>query len=109
MSTFNTLYVNTLTNDVINGNILRLKNITVENNTISSTNIDGNINILPNGSGEVILNANPTVDFAAATKQYVDDAVTGLTFKAPVTVAPVAAAPVAAASVATIAQVAPVA
>lgn len=47
-------------------------NIGISGNTIFSIPVNTNINIIPNGSGKVILNANPTVPLQAATKDYVD-------------------------------------
>lgn len=37
--------------------VLNIDNITIDGNTISSTNTDGDINIAPNGAGEINLNA----------------------------------------------------
>lgn len=65
-------------------------NISISGNTISG---DGNINIIPNGVGEVVVRANPLLDLGVATKQYVDNAISGLTFKDPVHVATESALP----------------
>ena len=62
---------------------LRVDNIKIDANTISSTDTNGNINLSPNGTGAVAagkttfsstvtLNANPTAALGAAPKQYVD-------------------------------------
>lgn len=73
--------VQTLTNKTISGPLLDIDNIRLDANTISSTDINGNINILPNGTGDVVLKANPTNILGAATKQYVDSIATSLTIK----------------------------
>jgi hypothetical protein len=64
-------------------NHLYVGNINVTSNTISSTNSNGSISILPDGNGEVLLKADPITTFGAATKQYVDAKLSGLTFKSP--------------------------
>ena len=50
----------------------------------SGTN--GNINILPDGSGEVLLKADPSSNLGAVTKQYVDAIASGFRVKEPVKV-----------------------
>ena len=65
---------------------LDVDNINMDGNTISSSNTDGDISILPNGSGSVLLKADPTQNLGAATKQYVDSVATGLDVKASVRV-----------------------
>jgi hypothetical protein len=64
--------------------VLNVDNITINGNTISSTNTDGNVTIDPNGTGAVdvssskIINvATPTNAGDAATKGYVDAIVGG--------------------------------
>jgi hypothetical protein len=64
--------------------VLNVDNITINGNTISSTNTDGNVTIDPNGTGVVdvssskIINvATPTNAGDAATKGYVDAIVGG--------------------------------
>lgn len=48
-------------------NVLNVDNITVDGNTISSTNSNGNINLTPNGTGKVVLSGinYPTADGTA--------------------------------------------
>jgi len=59
---------------------ITIDNLLFDANTISSTDTNGNINLTPNGTGEVILKANPVNSFGAATKQYVDSLASGFTF-----------------------------
>ena len=68
MSVFDKVYVKT----TLTSAQLLLDNLSLDGNTVSSTNTDGNINILPNGNGEVLLNANPLSDLGVSTKQYTD-------------------------------------
>jgi len=63
---------------------LKVDNIDINGNTISSTDIDGNITLDPNGAGVVdvsvskIINVtDPTSNQDAATKKYVDDQFAG--------------------------------
>lgn len=65
--------------------VLNVDNITINGNTISSTDANGNIVISPNGSGVVdvdsskIVNVStPTADADAANKLYVDTAISSL-------------------------------
>jgi hypothetical protein len=68
--------------------VLNVDNITINGNTISSTNTDGNVTIDPNGTGAVdvsnskIINlSTPTSAGDAATKGYVDAIVGGDTIQ----------------------------
>lgn len=60
--------------------VLNVDNVTIDGNTISTTDTNGNLVLAPNGTGNVDVNAArvtnmgaPTVDADAATKKYVDD------------------------------------
>jgi len=66
--------------------LLNVDNLRIDGNTLSSTDTNGNISILPNGSGNVVLKGDPTTALGAATKQYVDSSATGLQVKNPVRV-----------------------
>lgn len=70
---------------------LQVDNLNINGNTISSTDTNSNIVISPNGSGVVDVSdsritgvALPTQATDAVNKTYVDNAITGLTFKAAV-------------------------
>jgi len=78
--------------------ILKVDNIQVDTNTISSTNTNGNIVLDPNGSGTVDVNSsritsvtNPSASSDAATKAYVDSVANGLDVKESVRLATAAA------------------
>ncbi len=65
--------------DVISGATqLNVDNLRLDGNTLSSTDTDGNINLSPDGTGEVqatkalILNADATQNLEAVTKQQLD-------------------------------------
>jgi len=88
-----TLGTSTLTNgstttDVAGLTSLVVDNIQINGNVISSMDTNGNVSIDPNGSGTVEVNgsrisgvATPTNDTDAANKAYVDNSVSGLTWK----------------------------
>ena len=67
---------------------LDVDNLTLDGNTVSSTNTNGNIVLDPNGTGTVDVSsakitsvATPSADTDAATKGYVDGVVNGLDVK----------------------------
>ena len=67
---------------------LDVDNIRVDGNEISSTNTNGDISLNPNGTGVVNVNSSritgvstPTADTDAANKAYVDNTVSGLSYK----------------------------
>jgi len=60
---------------------LNIGNISITGNTISSTDTNGNINIIPDTNGEVVINADPTTNLGVATKQYVDAVASNLDVK----------------------------
>ena len=73
---------------------LDVDNVTVDGNTISTTNTNGDLVLGPNGSGDVDVNSSkiinvtdPTADQHAATKAYVDSVGNGLDVKDSVRVA----------------------
>ena len=89
----NIISTSNITGGVLNGDELNIDNININSNTISSVNSNGDINLIPNGLGEVLLKASPTNSLAAATKQYVDAIASGLSFKIPVVVATASSLP----------------
>lgn len=67
---------------------LAVDNININGNSITATNTNGNVVLAPNGTGSVDVSgkritgvAMPTADTDAANKAYVDNAITGLSFK----------------------------
>ena len=67
---------------------LDVDNLTLDGNTVSTTNSNGNIVLDPNGTGTVDVSsakitsvASPSADTDAATKGYVDGVVNGLDVK----------------------------
>ncbi len=78
--------------------IAKIDNITIDANTVSTTNSNGNLVLDPNGSGTVDVNSSritsvtdPTSDQDAATKAYVDSVANGLDVKESCAVATAAA------------------
>ena len=73
---------------------LSIDNITIDGNTISSTDSNGNIKLDPEGSGTIDVSSakitnlgTPTSDADATTKAYVDGLINGLDIKESVKVA----------------------
>lgn len=67
---------------------VQVDNINVNGNSITATDVNGNVNLVPNGTGVVDVTDSRIVGVAdpingndAANKAYVDNAVTGLSFK----------------------------
>lgn len=65
------------TNTIDNVGQLNVDNLRLDGNTLSSTDTDGNINLLPDGNGELLAKADPVSNLGVATKQYVDNAAGG--------------------------------
>lgn len=63
--------------EVVTG--LTIGNLSVRNNAITATNVNGNVELIPDGDGQVVLYGNPTSSLGAATKQYVDSMATNHT------------------------------
>lgn len=51
---------------------LRIGNLVVRSNVISSSNVNGDISLTPNGTGQVVIAGNPISALGVANKQYVD-------------------------------------
>ena len=69
-----------------------IDNLSLDGNTVSTTNTDGDLNLTPNGNGTVIVPSNYTSRSgwqaqSLATKSYVDSVANGLDVKASVRVA----------------------
>ncbi len=77
----------------ISGTQLDIDNLNINGNVISSTDTDGNISLLPNGLGEVLVKADPVSALGIATKGYVDASAQGLDSKEAVRVKTDAALP----------------
>lgn len=56
---------------------LNVDDLMLDGNTISTSTPNTDINIIPDGSGEVLLKSDPVSALGAATKQYVDFVATG--------------------------------
>lgn len=69
--------------------IIKAGNIQTSANQIISTDTNGNISILPDGTGEFLAKADPISALGVATRQYVDAATIGLDSKESVLVATV--------------------
>jgi hypothetical protein len=61
-----------------NAGRITVDNIDLDANIIAITNLNGNLTLQPNGTGEVLLTKNPTQALGAVPKQYVDALVSGL-------------------------------
>lgn len=88
-----TLTLGSTTTSVAGITELTVDNINFNGNEISTTDSNGNLSLNPNGTGTVTINGHritnlgtPTADSDAATKGYVDNRITGLTWKAAVNV-----------------------
>ncbi len=66
---------------------LNIDNLRLDGNTLSSTDTNGNINVIPDGSGQFLTKADPVSALGVATKQYVDAIGGGFEFKDSVIVA----------------------
>lgn len=83
-----TLTLGSTTTSVAGITELTVDNLNFNGNTITSTDSNGNITLSPNGTGTVDVASSritglsePTLDTDAATKYYVDNRVTGLSWK----------------------------
>jgi hypothetical protein len=83
-----TLTLGSTTTSVAGITELTVDNLNFNGNSITSTDTNGNITLSPNGTGTVDVAssritgvAEPTLDTDAATKYYVDNRVTGLSWK----------------------------
>jgi len=83
-----TITLGSTTNTLAGLQQLDVDNIRIDGNEISSTDVNGNISLNPNGSGVVDVNSSritnlstPTQDSDAATKAYVDASRSGLDVK----------------------------
>lgn len=83
-----TLTLGSTTTNVAGITELTVDNLNLNGNEISTTDANGNLSLNPNGTGSVTVNGHkitnlgtPTADSDAATKGYVDNKVTGLSWK----------------------------
>lgn len=60
------------TTEKITGGCLDIDNLRLDGNALSSLDTNGNISLLPDGSGEALVKADPVSNLGIATKQYVD-------------------------------------
>lgn len=83
-----TLTLGATTTSVAGLTEVQVDNINLNGNEISTTNSNGNLSLNPDGTGSVTVNGHkiinlgtPTADSDAATKGYVDNRITGLSWK----------------------------
>jgi hypothetical protein len=83
-----TLTLGSTTTSVAGLTEVQVDNININGNELSTTNSNGNLSLNPDGTGSVTLNGHkiinlgtPTADSDAATKGYVDNRITGLSWK----------------------------
>lgn len=69
------------TGGTVKGSTLSTASITIQGDTISTNDTNGNLTLAPNGTGQVIIGVNPLAQNSVATKSYVDSVVAGLDVK----------------------------